>query len=42
MNPVQNDHVIDIASGTGDHSKAFSEEPNFTGCKTASSQIKIC
>ena len=31
MNPGKNDHVIDIASGTGDIAKAFLRRTNFTG-----------
>ena len=31
MNPSKNDHVIDIASGTGDIAKAFLRRTNFTG-----------
>ena len=31
MNPSKNDHVIDIASGTGDVAKAFLKRTNFNG-----------
>ena len=31
MSPRKNDHLIDIASGTGDIAKAFLKETNFSG-----------
>ena len=36
MNPSKNDHLIDVASGTGDIAKAFLKRTNFSG------KVKSC
>ena len=41
MNPKKNDHLIDIASGTGDIAKAFLERTNYLGKVTCVEPNKL-